>query len=269
MILKKWIPFLLLLLGSHLQLQAQLVPIKLRGNQPYFYFSQLLKMEEFCLDMDEGDSVQNFRQAHSDDFTFYRTKENDTLALFNGYVCAGFESKTVIIFKMEKGKPTQLFWEWGYIPYQTKETIQFHHYPCCSSIINIVTTYALPSLAPIGKSHVVYCMPVTLPLLEKIRNTDLPKAHIIADCRLQLNEMEIDSHDWIDCPDPMTNESFQLKSGLEVELIETNQEGMSLIRIKNVKKDLLFCTSKYDEQLISGPNFHLLGWVESENLRLD
>lgn len=229
--------------------------------------SKIFPLDNFCVfaEDEQEDTMKSFIEIHGDKFLFFEIAPSDTMVVFDGKLCGGYETGVVNVYKIENGQPTTLLSNPGKIADIEAEIVWIYTYPCCAAIVNVVKPYSLRTGKSVGGAHVFYDRHDAKTIVNSIEK-DHQQVELINDCEIRWSPF------WNDGPltpfcENLDNVVGNFPKGREGKAVKVGWNDWILLQFDSVSIDEGVCLNDYRKKLIGIEDYFVYGWMKTKNIR--
>ena len=236
------------------------------------YIHQVAKMdnENYCDGFGSysgEEELKMFLDAQYSNFILFKSQK-DTLLVFDGKFCPGFETGVVNVYIIEDGNVSKYFSKTGTVAYIEDGFLTIHTYPCCAAILNVLSTYELKSAKPTGVNHVFFSID-DFSDVEKTRRKESLDQGIELTKAIELrweDNIKDPFYPIPTCENNRTNKISTFGQSTTGFLVKYNEEKTwAFIKFKNQDALETFCPINFEKDFIESENYFVYGWVQTDD----
>lgn len=239
------------------------------------YIDQVFRMEDedycdFYIGIDEEIEFKEFLNSHYNNFILIKSKV-DTVLIFEGKRCPGFESGEVIVYKIEEGKLFRHFSKSGKIAYLENKHVTIHTYPCCAMITNVLSKFDIENSVLVDSNHVFFSTfnHTDFSDIEHFRRTTKSNQKIKLKKEVELrwiDNTETPVHPVSACENNNTNKIGSFEKATVGSLIKYNKEKTwALIQLNSANAKEMYCPLNFEKTLLESKEYYVYGWIKLED----
>lgn len=239
------------------------------------YIDKVFRMEDedycdFYIGIDVENEFKEFLNSHYTNFILIKSRI-DTVLIFEGKRCPGFESGEVIVYKAKEGELFRHLSKSGKIACLERKYLTIHTYPCCAMITNVLSKFDIEYGVLVDSSHVFFSTfnHTDFSDIEHFRRTTESRQKIKLKKELELRWIDnIDPpvHPVDACENNNTNKIGSFEKATVGYLIKYNNEKTwALIQFSSTSAKEMYCPLNFEKSLLESEEFYVYGWIKFED----
>jgi hypothetical protein len=144
--------------------------------------------------------------------------------------------------------------------------ILIYTYPCCSAVINIITSFSLLTGERTGDSHVFYSREDFDAVFNSISKETKKEIRLTEDSEIRFSASGTEERMTPACDNNYSNIIGSINKGCTGQLIKKSDNNWVLIRLDAMITSQGYCLREYYLKLIGSKKYILYGWIEMDSI---